>query len=483
MLKQQLAQKQQLKLLPQQLMLVKLLEATTAEMEERIVQELESNPALEEAPLDEVDRDQELEVELQENSTDNQSSDLGDYEADDDIPDYKLKINNYSKDDQRDEIPFSADMTFFEYLKNQIGLRALTPKMSELVLYVVGNIDEDGYLRRNTHDMCDDLLFQNGEYVQEEDLNEAIAVVQSLDPPGVGARSLQECLLLQLQRKKEETPALQLALNIVKNYFEELTHKNFERIKQSLKVDDALLREAFQEIVRLNPKPGASWSTLMERNAETVIPDFIVENDNGRLIVSLNDRNRHYLRISSDFQTMQKQLNARKDRSRHAKEAMFYVKQQIESAESFIDSLQRRNQTLMATMTAIVEMQEPFFLEGNEALLRPMILKDIAERTGLDVSTISRVVNSKYVQTEFGIYPLKFFFFQLVQTDSGEELSSLAIKMALEKIIETEDKKKPLTDDVIAEKLAQQGFDIARRTVSKYRAQLGIPSAQMRKEL
>jgi RNA polymerase sigma-54 factor len=355
--------------------------------------------------------------------------------------------------------------------------------MSELVLYVVGNIDEDGYLRRNTHDMCDDLLFQNGEYVQEEDLNEAIAVVQSLDPPGVGARSLQECLLLQLQRKKEETPALQLALNIVKNYFEELTHKNFERIKQSLKVDDALLREAFQEIVRLNPKPGASWSTLMERNAETVIPDFIVENDNGRLIVSLNDRNRHYLRISSDFQTMQKQLNARKDRSRHAKEAMFYVKQQIESAESFIDSLQRRNQTLMATMTAIVEMQEPFFLEGNEALLRPMILKDIAERTGLDVSTISRVVNSKYVQTEFGIYPLKFFFFQLVQTDSGEELSSLAIKMALEKIIETEDKKKPLTDDLIAEKLAQQGFDIARRTVSKYRAQLGIPSAQMRKEL
>lgn len=483
MLKQQLAQKQQLKLLPQQLMLVKLLEATTAELDERIIQELESNPALEEAPDEELDHDNEGDLELQESSDSDQINDLSDYDADDDIPDYKLNINNYSKDEKRDEIPFSADTTFFEYLKNQIGLRPLSPKMNELVLYVLGNIDEDGYLRRTTHDMCDDLLFQNSESIPEKDLNEAIAIVQTLDPPGVGARSLQECLLLQLKRKKDETPALALAINIVKNYFDELTHKNFDRIKLSLKVDDSLLKKAFQEIVRLNPKPGASWSTLMERNADTVIPDFIVENDNGRLVVSLNDRNRHNLRISSDFQTMQKELNAQKKHSRHAKEAMFYVKQQIESAESFIDSLQRRNQTLMATMTAIIEMQQPFFLEGNESLLRPMILKDVADKTGLDVSTISRVVNSKYVQTEFGIYPLKFFFFQLVQTDSGEELSSLAIKLALQKIIDAEDKKKPLTDDVIAELLAQDGFDIARRTVTKYRAQLGIPSAQMRKEL
>lgn len=480
MLKQQLSQKQQLKMLPQQLMLVKLLEVTTAELDERITQELESNPALEEVPPEEGGQDDQG-TDMPDNSQD-EAFDLEDYAADDDIPDYKLKINNYSKDDRREDIPFSADMTFFEHLQNQVGLRSLSQKMTDLVLYVIGNIDEDGYLRRTTEEMCDDLLFQNGQQVSAKELEEAIEIIHTLDPAGVGARSLQENLLIQLERK-EESPSVQLAQNIVGDHFDDLAHKNYDHILSDLNVDQQVLREAFQEILRLNPKPGGAWSTLLDKNKEVVIPDFIVENDNGHLIVSLNDRNHHALRVSPDFEYMHKQLASKKDHSRKSKDAIFYVKQQIDSAASFIDSLHRRNDTLLSTMKAIVELQKPFFMEGDESLLRPLILKDIAEVTGLDVSTISRVSNSKYVQTEFGIYPLKFFFFQMVQTDSGEELSTHAIKMALQNAIDHEDKKNPLTDDQLAILLAEQGFDIARRTVAKYRAQMNIPVSQMRREL
>lgn len=468
--------------MPQQFMLIKLLESTTAELDERIVQELESNPALEEISSEVADRENDTEVDLPDSDNETITIDLNEYAADDDIPDYKLKINNYSKDDKQEEIPFSADMTFYEYLQNQVGLHQLTDKMVDLVLYVIGNIDEDGYLRRKTEDMCDDLLFQNGEKVPPIFLNEAISVVQTFDPAGVGARSLKECLLLQLKRKVD-SDSVTLAMEIVRHHFEDLAHKNYDKIIAELKVNHTLLREAFHEILRLNPKPGSFLTTLMDRNKEVVIPDFMVENDNGNLIVMLNDRNRHVLRVSDDFQQMQRQLAKQKEASRQAKDAIFYVKQQIESAELFIDSLQRRNITLLSTMNAIVEMQRPFFLEGDENVLRPLILKDIAEKTGLDVSTISRVSNSKYVQTEFGTFPLKFFFFQLVQTDSGEEFSTHAIKQALQSIVDSEDKKSPLRDDAIAELLAAQGFDIARRTVAKYRAQMGIPMSQMRREI
>jgi RNA polymerase sigma-54 factor len=482
MLKQQLAQKQQLKLLPQQLMLVKLLESTTAELDERIVQELESNPALEEISSEEAERENDAEVDIPEIDKAENTIDLSEYAADDDIPDYKLKINNYSKDDKQEEIPFSADMTFYEYLQNQVGLHSLSEKMVETVYYVIGNIDSDGYLRRKTEDMRDDLLFQNSEKISAKEIEDAIRIIQTFDPAGVCAHSLQECLSLQLKRK-EETESLRLALDIVEHHFDDLAHKNYDKIIAELRVDNALLQHAFHEILRLNPKPGSAWSTLMDRNKEVVIPDFNVENDNGHLVVTLNDRNRHVLRVSDDFQQMQRQLAKQKEASRQAKEAVFYVKQQIESAEMFIDSLQRRNITLLSTMNAIVEMQRPFFLEGDESLLRPMILKDIAEKTGLDVSTISRVSNSKYVQTEFGTFRLKFFFIQTVQTESGEELSTHAIKLALQHIVDNEDKKHPLKDDEIATLLAEQGFDIARRTVAKYRAQMGIPMAQMRREI
>jgi RNA polymerase sigma-54 factor len=481
MLKQQLVQKQQLKLLPQQLMLVKLLEATTTELDERIVQELESNPALEEMSPEEVERENDAEVDILESNSEQDTFDLTDYAIDDDIPDYKLKINNYSKDDIQNEIPFLEDMTFYEYLQNQVGLRSLSKKMIDLMLYVIGNIDPDGYLRRTTEDMRDDLLFQNGEAVAEKEIEEAIREIQNFDPAGVGARSLQECLSLQLGRK-DKNDSVNLALNIVEFHFDDLAHKNYDKIIADLKVDQVLLRNAFHEILRLNPKPGSAWTTLMDRNKEVVVPDFIVENNNGHLMVTLNDRNRHVLRVSADFQQMHLQMHLQKNKSRQEKDATYYVKQQIESAEMFIDSLKRRNVTLLSTMLAIVEMQRPFFLDGDETLLRPMILRDIAEKTQLDVSTISRVSNSKYVQTEFGTFPLKFFFFQMVQTESGEELSTHAIKNALQSIVDKEDKMNPLTDDQIAEFLAEQGFDIARRTVAKYRAQMSIPMSQMRRE-
>jgi RNA polymerase sigma-54 factor len=480
MLKQQLAQKQQLKLLPQQLMLVKLLEATTAELDERVVQELESNPALDTAP-DEPAQDNDFQDEF---GGDDQGeyNELRDYRDEDDIPDYKLIANNRSRDEKKEDIPFSADITFHEYLLDQVGLRQFTDEERQLVEYIIGNIDNDGYLRREIVDMCDDLLFQTGNDVSPTKLQAAIEAVHEFDPAGVGAASLQECLLIQLKRK-EPDEIVTLAIKVIERYFEEFARKNYQKIIQELHIDDDRLKQVISEVVHLNPKPGSAWSTLLERNKEVVVPDFLVENDNGKLIISLNDRNRHALRVNPDYHAMQRQLTFATKVNRNTKEAAQYVKNQIESAEIFIEPLNKRNATLLTTMQAIVEWQQPFFLNGNEALLKPMILKDIAEKIGFDLSTISRVSNSKYVQTEFGTFPLKFFFSQLVQTESGEELSVHEIKDALQSIIGEENKLHPYSDEKLSELLAAKGFDIARRTVAKYRDQLGIPTAQLRKEL
>lgn len=483
MLKQQLAQKQQLKLLPQQLMLVKLLEATTVELDERVVQELESNPALEEGANDETTSDTETQDDFNENGSDSDVDvDLGDYRTEDDIPDYKLIANNHSRDEKKEDIPFSADLTFHEYLQEQVGLRPLTEEERMLVEYIIGNIDNDGYLRRSADDMCNDLLFQLGHDVDEAALNKAIACVQEFDPPGVCARSLQECLLLQLKRDDTQG-AHRLAEVVIDRYFEEFARKNYRKIMGDLGIGDTEMKTVVQEVLHLNPKPGNAWSTLLEKNKEVVIPDFIVENENGTLTVTLNDRNRHSLRVNPNYQTMQKQFSFEKAANKNIREAAQYVKQQIESAELFIDTLSRRNTTLLTTMRAIVELQWAFFIDGNETLLKPMILKDISEKTGYDLSTISRVSNSKYVQTEFGTFPLKFFFSQLVQTESGEEFSIHEVKNALQKIIDDEDKKHPYSDEKLAELLTKKGFDIARRTVAKYRDQLGLPTAQLRKQL
>lgn len=480
MLKQQLAQKQQLKLLPQQLMLVKLLEATTIELDERIVQELESNPALEEGQAEDAaasDGDVDFEI-----GQDGGDADLGDYRNEDDIPDYKLQANNRSKDERKEDIPFSADLTFHEYLQDQVGLRVLNEQERMLVEYIIGNIDADGYLRRSTDDMSNDLLFQLGYDIGEGELNQAIECVQEFDPAGVCARSLQECLLLQL-RRDHKTGVRGLAEVVLDRYFEEFARKNYQKIMSDLNLNDTQMKKVIQEVLHLNPKPGNAWGTLLEKNKEIVIPDFIVDNDNGVLTVTLNDRNQHMLRVNPDYQTMQQQLTTEPATNKNTREAIQYVKQQIESAEMFIETLGRRNATLLTTMRAIVAMQQPFFLDGNEALLKPMILKDIAERTGYDLSTISRVSNSKYVQTEFGTFPLKFFFSQLVQTESGEEFSVHEVKDVLQRIIGNEDKKRPYSDEKLAELLTKEGFDIARRTVAKYRDQLGLPTAQLRKQL
>lgn len=482
MLKQQLAQKQQLKLLPQQLMLVKLLEATTVELDERVIQELESNPALEESAGEDSNNDSDNQDDFG-SDQDNGDMDLGDYRNEDDIPDYKLIANNRSRDEKKEDIPFSADLTFHEFLQDQVGLRSLTEHERTLVEYIIGNIDNDGYLRRSTDDMSNDLLFQLGQDISEKDLNIAIACVQEFDPPGVCARSLQECLLLQLRREESDSEACRLAQVVIEKYFEEFARKNYQKIMSELGIKDEAMKQIVHEVLRLNPKPGNAWSTLLEKNKEIVVPDFIVENDNGVLIVTLNDRNQHSLRVNPDYQQMQQQLTSDKAANRNVKEAAQYVKQQIESAEIFIDTLNRRNTTLLTTMRAIIELQRPFFLDGNEALLKPMILKDIAEITGFDLSTISRVSNSKYVQTEFGTFPLKYFFSQLVQTESGEEFSIHEVKNALQDIIENEDKKHPYSDEKLAELLTKEGFDIARRTVAKYRDQLGLPTAQLRKQI
>lgn len=480
MLKQQLAQKQQLKLLPQQLMLVKLLEATTVELDERVVQELESNPALEEGAADDgSSSDEPAEFDAGSESGD---VDLGDYRTEDDIPDYKLQANNRSRDERKEDIPFSADLTFHEYLQDQVGLRPLSEHERMLVEYIIGNIDNDGYLRRSIDDMSNDLLFQLGYDIREEDLQQAILCVQEFDPPGVCARSLQECLLLQLRRDNKQG-ARRLVEVVLERYFEEFARKNYQKIISDLNLKDSDMKKVVQEVLHLNPKPGNAWGTLLEKNKEIVIPDFIVENDNGVLTVTLNDRNQHTLRVNPDYQMMQQQLATEQTTNKNTREAIQYVKQQIESAEMFIDTLSRRNTTLLTTMRAIIEMQRPFFLDGNEALLKPMILKDVAEVTGYDLSTISRVSNSKYVQTEFGTFPLKFFFSQLVQTESGEEFSVHEVKNVLQRIIDGEDKKRPYSDEKLAELLTKEGFGIARRTVAKYRDQLGLPTAQLRKQL
>jgi len=484
-MKQKLSLQQKLlqKLSPQQIQVIKLLEIPALQLEQRIKKELEENPILElesEGSADESDNENQDET-GSETDADNDEFSFDDYyDEDEDIPSYKLNANNYSKDDKYVDIPFSAGTTFHEYLLEQLGVADLTDEEQQLAEYIIGNFDDDGYLRRDLLSISDDLAFNLNMEVPEQELQKILHVVQEFDPPGVGARDLRECLLIQINRMNREHFAT--AREIVKTYFDEFTKKHYSKIQHKLELDDQQLKDAIDQILKLNPKPGSSYSNPMNKTNQHIVPDFILEYIDGELILSLNQRNVPELKISDTYLDMLRSLGETQ-RNKSRKEAMVFVKEKLDSAKWFIDALQQRQTTLMQTMSEIVNYQKAYFIDGDETKMRPMILKDIAERTGLDISTISRVSNSKYIQTHFGIYPLKFFFSEGMQKDDGEEVSTREIKKILHECIEAEDKKYPVTDDKLASILKDKSYNIARRTVAKYREQLGIPVARLRKEL
>jgi RNA polymerase sigma-54 factor len=485
MLKQKLQQKLLQKLSPQQIQMIKLLEIPTIQLEQRIKKELEENPALEEGAEDDDDMGTNLE-EPGEDLTDKDHEEftLEDYIEDDEIPSYRLNTMNYSKDDKREEIPFSVGSTFHDHLENQIGLRSLTEQEKILASYIIGNIDEDGYLRRRLDAIADDLAFSMNIKTDEIELIKILRIIQDFDPVGVGARNLQECLVLQIDSKNQDIPEIQLASVILKNHFDEFTRKHYDKIINRLNITEEELKSALDEILKLNPKPGSSFSDPQNKSFSQIVPDFILENIDGELQLTLNSKNVPELRVNRTYNEMLESYQHHKNlSSRDQKDAVTFVKQKLDSARWFIDAIRQRQNTLIVTMQAILEYQQKYFLDGDEAKLRPMILKDIADRTGLDISTISRVANSKYIQTNFGIFSLKYFFSEGMQTDSGEEVSTREIKKILKDCIDNENKKKPLTDEKLGSILNEKGYPVARRTVAKYREQLNIPVARMRKKL
>ncbi|MBN2166557.1 MAG: RNA polymerase factor sigma-54 [Marinilabiliaceae bacterium] len=480
MLKQTLQQKLLQKLSPLQIQVIKLLEIPTMQLEQRIKQEMEENPVLE---FEQLSSDND-ESDVPEESVEKDELSIDDYLQNDDIPAYKLQERNYSKDDKHEDIPFSNGTSFYEHLESQLGLRVLNENQLIIAEYIIGNIDEDGYLRREVDEIIDDIAFSQGLEVDEKDALEVLEIIQDFDPAGIGARDLQECLLLQIRRKDINDPIVERAHNIIKYNFEEFTKKHFDKILKRLHIDESDLKEAMEEILKLNPKPGSSYSNPLSKTVQHIIPDFILEIEEERLKLSLNSRNIPELRISNTYSDMLENYSSnKKNHTKDQKEAVMFVKQKLDSAKWFIDAIKQRQNTLLLVMNAILEYQEEYFLEGDETKLKPMILKDIAEKTNLDISTISRVSNSKYIQTHFGIFPLKYFFSEGMQTDSGEEVSTREIKKILEECIENEDKRKPLTDDQLAVILKEKSYNIARRTVAKYREQLNIPVARLRKEI
>lgn len=458
-----------------------MLELPAVELEDRIRAELLENPALEEG-REEVAPDEMEATETLANEEEAEYDSAGDYLTEDDIPDYKLQENNRSKDDRMEEIPFSEATSFYDLLHEQLGERNLTEHREKLAEYLIGSLDDDGLLRKSLESINDELAIYAGIDTSEEELEEVLEIIQDFDPPGIGARSLKECLMIQIKRKKE-TPLREIELNIIDKCYEEFTRKHADKIKQRLNISDEVFEEAMTEITRLNPRPGSSLGEVIGRNMQQIIPDFTIETeDDGTISISLNNRNVPELRINRNFAGMLADYGRGKNhQTKETRNAMMFLKQKMDAAQGFIDAVKQRQHTLMTTMEAIVELQRPFFLEGDESLLRPMILKDVAERTGLDISTISRVSNSKYAQTNYGVYALKYFFSDGFTTEGGETMSVREIRKILKECIDGEDKKKPLTDDELTEILKKKGYPIARRTVAKYRQQLNVPVARLRK--
>lgn len=481
-LKQHLAHKLEQRLSPQQIQLMKLLQVPTMELDQRIKQEIEENPALEEGAEEKEDDFGDDEFEGDDyDENDNDDFDISDY-LDDDSPDYKTKANNSSKDDEERVIPLSGGQSFNERLTEQLHLLDLNDEQFMIADTIIGNLDEAGYLNREVEAIVDDLAFSANVSTTEEEVIEVLHLIQELDPAGVGARDLQECLLIQIKRKQDGDITKYTAKKILEDYFEEFTKKHYAQILKKMEIEDQDLKEAIDEIIKLNPKPGGSMKEA-ERSVQQIIPDFMITEFEGKLELTLNGRNAPELRVSKGYEQMLRNYADGAKSSKSDKEALTFVKNKLDGAKWFIDAIKQRQNTLFTTMHAIMDYQREYFLTGDETTLKPMILKDIAERVQLDISTVSRVANSKYVQTSYGVFSLKYFFSESLSTDSGEEVSTREVKKILSNAIENEAKRKPLTDEKLAALLKEKGYNIARRTVAKYREQLNIPVARLRKEL
>ena len=483
-MKQYLKLKLNQKLSPQQIQLMKLIQLPTIDFEQKIQQELEENPALEirDNSNDVLDEDfsNSNEDELNNESIDNEDINIEDYINYDDTPAYKLNYNT-NNDAENTEIPFASGISFTEYLLNQLNTLRLNDDEAKIAEFLVGSIDNSGYLRQNTDEIIDDLAFTQNIQESTEKLNKILSIVQQLDPPGVGAQSLQECLILQLKRKPSNKQ-INLANNIIKKSFDQFSKKHFNKLIEKYDINEKELKAAINEIEKLNPKPGNSYSNY-EKPIEQIIPDFKIEISNNALTLTLNNRNNPVLKISNHYNEMLKGYKLDKNKTKPQKEAIQFIKQKLDSAKWFIDAVKQRQETLYITMHAIMKYQEEYLLSGDEKKIKPMILKDIAEKIEMDISTISRVANSKYVDTPYGTKLLKEFFSESMTTQSGEEISTIEIKKILETIIENENKRAPQTDEKLVKLLKEKGYKIARRTVAKYREQLNIPVARLRKEI
>lgn len=484
MLKQHLQFKLSQKLSPQQIQLMKLIQLPTQAFEQRLKQELEENPALESGRLESENSDEEFQDPYDsgpENEViDTEDINIDEYLSDDEIPEYRTRSSNYG-DETDKQVPYAAGISFNQYLISQLNTEYLDDEQWQIAEFLVGSVDESGYIRRPIADIMDDLAFTQNIFTDEQTILEVLQKVQQLDPPGVAARSLDECLLLQLDRK-EPTPAVQTARAILEKSFDPFTKKHYKKLMQRHDISEETLKEAIQEIEKLNPKPGGSYSGG-NKIIEHVVPDFAIRIVEGELEMSLNGRNAPELHVSRGYSDMLAGYKSSKEKSRSQKDAVLFIKQKLDAAKWFIDAIKQRQQTLYTTMNAIMHYQEEYFLTGDERNLKPMILKDIADQIGMDVSTVSRVANSKYVDTPYGTKLIKEFFSESVKNVEGEDVSTREIKKILETVVNEENKRKPLTDDKLAGILKDKGYPIARRTVAKYREQLGIPVARLRKEI
>ena len=487
MLKQQLNFKLSQKLSPQQIQLMKLIQLPTQAFEQRLSQEMEENPALEggkeESDTYEDDYGDTYEDDYDDGneSIDADEINVDEYLSDDEIPSYKLSSNNYSADDEEKQMPYASGTSFNQHLLQQLNTYRLDEEEHEIALFLVGSVDESGYIRRELRDILDDLAFTQNVYTSEAKIEKVLKIVQGLDPAGVAARDLQECLLIQL-RRKEATPPVALAIAILDDAFDHFTKKHYKKLLQKFDISEDQLRDAIHEIEGLNPKPGGTYSGNT-RMVEHVIPDFSIKIVDGELDLTLNGRNAPELHVSRDYTNMLKGYKETKEKSKKQKDAILFIKQKLDSAKWFIEAIKQRQQTLFVTMNSIMQHQEEYFLTGDERKLKPMILKDIADKIDMDVSTVSRVANSKYVDTPYGTKLIKEFFSESMKNDQGEDVSTREIKKILEMTIADENKRKPHTDDKLAKILKEKGYPIARRTVAKYREQLDLPVARLRKEI